>query len=350
MKTLATVMYSSPSNIALVKYWGKHGDQLPQNASISFTLKNAVTKMKLEVFEKNETDSNEISLEFFFENKINPKFQEKIAKFLLKEKHRFNWLAKTHLKISSTNTFPHSSGIASSASSMSALCLCLLTADEEITGIKRSEAEFKKSASELSRLASGSAGRSIFPVMASWGKTDSVPESSDQYATPFLDLHENFKGYCDSILIVSAEEKSVSSRAGHSLMENHPYRENRFAQARSNMNELVSVLRTGDMDRFISLVEEEALSLHALMMTSRPSFILLRPESLKLIDMIREFRHESQIPACFTIDAGPNIHLLYPAKFNAQVKAWIEKDLLSVVPGLKWIHDEAGMGPVKIND
>jgi diphosphomevalonate decarboxylase len=104
------------------------------------------------------------------------------------------------------------------------------------------------------------------------------------------------------------------------------------------------------MKRFIEIVEEEALSLHALMMTSRPSYILLKPESLLLIEKIREFREKTQIPACFTIDAGPNIHLLYPSKDALAVKVWIEKDLLSAMPELKWIHDEVGMGPVKLNE
>lgn len=345
MKLIHTVEWTSPSNIALVKYWGKFGDQLPRNPSVSFTLKHAVTTMKMEVFAKVEGG---LSLEFLFENKENQKFQDKILKYLEKEKKLFPWLERVHLKISSTNTFPHSSGIASSASSMSALCLCLLSVDEALSGNERSESEFFKFASEMSRLASGSAGRSVYSTMASWGETKTIRGSSNHYATEFEDLHPYFHDYCDSILIVSAKEKSVSSRAGHSLMENHPYKEARYAQATENMNALVNVLKAGDMNRFVDIVEEEALCLHALMMSSRPSFILLQPESLTLIEKIREFRAETQIPACFTIDAGPNIHLLYPAKNAAAVKHWIEKDLGQLMPGLKWIHDEVGSGPVRL--
>jgi len=345
MKALHTIEWTSPSNIALVKYWGKFGDQLPRNPSVSFTLKLAFTAMKLELFAK---DPGPVSVEFLFEGKPNSKFQEKIQKYLEKEKNLFPWLERIHLKLSSHNTFPHSSGIASSASSMSALCLCLLSADEWVTGNERSDSEFFKFASELSRLASGSAGRSIYPTMASWGESASIRGSSNHYATEFEDLHPYFHDYCDSILIVSSKEKSVSSRAGHSLMENHPYKEARYVQANANMAELTNVLKKGDIRRFVEIVEEEALSLHALMMTSRPSFILLRPESLELIEKIREFREQTQIPACFTIDAGPNIHLLYPAKNAAAVKAWIEKDLKSQLPDLKWIHDEVGTGPVRL--
>ena len=37
----------SPSNIALVKYWGKKENQIPINPSISFTLKNCNSKTRL---------------------------------------------------------------------------------------------------------------------------------------------------------------------------------------------------------------------------------------------------------------------------------------------------------------
>ena len=85
--------------------------------------------------------------------------------------------------------------------------------------------------------------------------------------------------------------------------------------------------------------------LHALMMTSRPSFILLKGQSLSLIEKIRNFRLQQNIPVCFTIDAGPNIHLLYPQKYKMIVLEWIEKDLSFLLTGNKWIHDEVGEGP-----
>ncbi len=154
--------------------------------------------------------------------------------------------------------------------------------------------------------------------------------------------------YCDSILIVDAGEKSVSSRAGHGLMENHPFKEQRFQRANENLSKLVSALKTGDIDTFIEVVEEEALTLHALMMTSSPSYILLKPQSLWLIDKIRSYRLEKNIPVCFTIDAGPNIHLLYPKKHEQLVRSWIESELAIGLVGKKWIHDEVGPGPVNL--
>lgn len=337
------VEWTSPSNIALVKYWGKFGIQLPQNPSLSFTLKNSITTMSIAI-SKSQTQS--YSMSFRFEGRENEKFGDKITKFLKTQTDRFPWIATSHFEVESHNTFPHSSGIASSASSMSALCLCLLSLDELITDKTLESPEFFREASELSRLASGSASRSVYGGLVSWGETESIEGSSNQYASSFNEAHEIFRNYCDSILIVDDGEKSVSSRAGHGLMETHPYKEQRFNLAKANLMKLVDALKSGDVESFIEVAEEEALNLHALMMTSDPSYILLKPQSLWLIEKIRNFRNEREIPVCFTIDAGPNIHLLYPKAHRSAVVEWIEKDLSSGLVGKKWIHDEVGTGPI----
>lgn len=349
MSASMKVTWTSPSNIALVKYWGKFGVQLPQNPSISFTLNHSTTTLSITAT-KNDSLNGTISLDFFFEGNANLKFQKKISIFLLTQVDRFPWLLNHHLEICSSNTFPHSSGIASSASSMSALCLSLLSLDELITAQKMNDESFFESASELSRLASGSASRSVYAGMCSWGETPSIVGSSNRYASKFDECNEIFRDYQDSILIVDDGEKSVSSRAGHGLMENHPFKNQRFQKARDNLAKLVSALKTGDLETFIEIIEEEALMLHALMMTSGPSYLLLKPESLWLIDQIKFFREKNNAPVCFTIDAGPNIHLLYPKSFKALVHPWIENELAPKLVGKKWIHDEVGTGPKKLMD
>lgn len=331
-----TVAWSSPSNIALIKYWGKRPVQLPENPSVSFTLGHCVSHLQMSATPKK---TGEMEIDFFYEDQLNTKFQEKIVKFLSSQSEVFPWLTQYKLVIHSTNTFPHSSGIASSASSMSALNLCVLTLDEMITGKKLNTQDFFQKASELSRLASGSAGRSVYPFMSSWGLI------SNDYASPVRaeEIHPDFHHYCDSILIVDEGEKAVSSRAGHALMEKHPFRQARFEKARQNMQLLLTAMKEADMKTFIEIVEEEALMLHALMMTSTPSYILLKPQSLFLIDKIRSFRAASNIPVCFTIDAGPNIHLLYPALYKEQVRSWLS----ALLPEMKIIHDEVGQGPIR---
>lgn len=334
------VGWQSPSNIALVKYWGKKGRQIPQNPSISFTLSECCTETFI-TFEK----ADRFGFEFFFEGKENPAFGAKIEKFLLENQRFFPFVNQLHLSVESRNTFPHSSGIASSASSMSAFVMGLLDVENQIV---MKQFDFQK-ASYFSRLASGSAARSVFPEMALWGATDCFEGSCDEYAVPLgNEIHPVFKSYRDSILIVSGETKSVSSRAGHALMEGNPYATARYAQANQNIKELLGALRLGDLDTFINITESEALQLHALMMCSHPSFILLKPNTLNIINAIRSFREQTHIPLCFTLDAGPNVHVLYPDDEANRVDDFIRSRLLCYCTGNQWIADFVGSGPKKL--
>lgn len=331
------VGWACPSNIALVKYWGKKGKQLPQNPSISFTLSECRSETFVE-FEK----ADRFGFSFFFEGKENPAFGSKIEKFLIDNQAFFPFINQLNLKVESRNTFPHSSGIASSASSMSAFVMCLLNIENQIVS---KQFDFQK-ASYFSRLASGSAARSVFSAMALWGKTEAYEGSSDEYAVSLEnDIHPVFKTYHDSILIVSGETKSVSSRAGHALMEGNPYASARYAQANENIKNLLSALKSGDLDTFINITESEALQLHALMMCSNPSFILMKPNTLNIINKIRNFREETKIPLCFTLDAGPNVHLLYPDSEAEKVEHFINDNLAAYCVDNKKIADHAGDGP-----
>ena len=323
------IIKRSPSNIAIVKYWGKHGTQLPNNPSISFTLSNCFTETKI-TYSENES----MSLEFYFEGKENPVFKAKIEKYLNENRRYFSFLNNLDLKIESYNSFPHSSGIASSASSMSALIMCLLE-------IKYKDAKIDlREASYLSRLASGSAARSVYPTMTLWGKTPSLPDSSDEYAIPIGEMiNPVFKTYHDSILIVSSKEKSVSSRAGHSLMDNHPMAESRYATARRNTEDLLTILKQGDLEGFIRITESEANQLHDLMSTSTPSYTLKEPNTIRIIDEILNFRKDTGLPVCYTLDAGPNVHLLYPDSCSKEVHTFIEENLKNYCFDNKYIDD-----------
>ena len=157
-----TIISKYPSNIALVKYWGKYGNQLPKNASLSMTLSKAVTEVKLELMEKT---NSEIELAYFFEGEEKEDFKERIVKYASAQPE-FDYLLKNYaLKINSTNSFPHSTGIASSASAFAAIAAALLSASAELDGDI-----FNREASRLSRLGSGSACRSFYGPYAVWGE------------------------------------------------------------------------------------------------------------------------------------------------------------------------------------
>ena len=330
------VSAKSPSNIAIVKYWGKHGNQLPNNPSISFTLSRCFTETSISV---KQNDGDNYNISFLFDGKESPKFQEKIEKYLIDNLQYFGFLKGLDLKIESYNSFPHSSGIASSASSMSALVLCLLKIErivnQDVTPIDLQKVSF------LSRLASGSAARSVYPVMTLWGSTPSVSTSSDDYAVPLADMVAPvFQTYHDSIMIVSNKEKSVSSRVGHSLMNGHPLAEQRYATARQHTEQLLKVLQSGDIQEFMKIAEAEALQLHEMMATSNPPYHLMEDNTHKIIELVKKFRHETGTPLCFTLDAGPNVHLLYPDTCESEVKQFIKEELLQYCHEYKWIDDK----------
>lgn len=349
MKQITETAWRSPSNIALVKYWGKKdGLQIPANASISFTLNNCFSETSVQLKRK-ETKGKEMELQFFFDGKENMAFRLRVLKFFDTVSKDFPLLHQYGLIIHSSNSFPHSSGIASSASAMSALALCLCELQQQLSGKKIKGDKFFQEASFYSRLGSGSACRSVYSSAALWGKTKSVKNSSDEFAMPFeKNLHKVFRDYQNSILIAGSGEKKVSSRVGHSLMKTNPFARTRYAQAEKNLSEIISALKKGDLEKFGSILEEEAMTLHALMMCSTPSFILMLPSTIAMIEKIRAFRESSKLPVYFTLDAGPNIHLLYPKEIARLTEEFIYAELQLHCEDGKIIHDTVGTGPEKI--
>lgn len=343
------VGWSSPSNIALVKYWGKCGDQIACNPSLSFSLDLSRTKTEIE-YEYSSNDSGP-SIDFFFEKDSKPDFEQRISKYLNRILPYFPFLKNFHLRISSENTFPHSSGIASSASSMSALALCICSMEQQIVGSVSSQSDFKKKASFMARLGSGSASRSVWDNFAVWGRTEVVFRSSDEIAVPLpFKVSPVFSNLKDSVLIVDDGPKIISSSSGHALMNDHPFAETRYQVARSNLNSMVRCLENGSYDEFVELVESEALMLHGLIVSSEGGYILIKPETLEIIEKIRWIRTNKGIPVCFTLDAGANVHLLYPEKHSRKVRKIVETELTDYCKNGQWIDDGMGSGPREITN
>ena len=342
------ITWRSPSNIAIIKYWGKHGLQLPRNPSLSFSLDAAYTEMSLFYQPKKGVDKG-LELDFLFEGQPNEHFRLKIANFLESLTAIFPFLKQLRLRLESSNSFPHSAGIASSASSMSALALCLCSLEDDLFGTLSDDFAFRQKASFIARLGSGSACRSIYEKAAVWGTHSAVENSSDLYAVSFVEqLHPIFTSFHDDILIVSKGEKKVSSRAGHALMESNVFADSRYQQARIRFQELLNALQMGDLEVFGRIAESEALTLHALMMASNPPYILMQPNTLILIEKIQTYRKETTYPLYFSLDAGPNIHLLYPDDIAEKLQAFIEEELLPYCEDGLRILDRVGEGPLQL--
>ena len=351
--------WSAPSNIALVKYWGKKDQQIPANPSISFTLNHCKTITKLAFTKHFDTSpslstsllsvtNNRFSFDLLFEGKPKEEFKPKIQKFFERIEKYCPYLKDYHFTIDTENTFPHSSGIASSASGMAALAMNIMSLEKALSrnfGTEMTEDFFYQKASFLARLGSGSACRSIKGNIVVWGKHAEIEGSSDLFGVEFpAKIHENFKNYQDTILLVDKGEKQVSSTIGHDLMHNHPFAEQRFAQAHDNLAKIKIIFETGNLDEFIQIVESEALTLHAMMMTSLPYFILMKPNTLEIINTIWKFRTETKIPICFTLDAGANVHILYPENVREHVLQFIKDELVGYCQNGNYICDTIGNG------
>ena len=203
----------------------------------------------------------------------------------------------------------------------------------------------------LARLGSGSACRSVEGPLIVWGEHSEIDGSSNLFGTKYpFEIHKNFGNYQDTILLVDKGEKQISSSVGHNLMLDHPFAEQRFRQAKENLSKLVPIFKNGNLSEFIKIVESEALALHAMMMTSMPYFILMKPNTLEIINKIWQFRKETNSNICFTLDAGANVHVLYPQAEKNIVLEFIKNQLSPFCKNGEFIIDEVGLGANKIQN
>ena len=341
-------IWQAPSNIALVKYWGKKGIQIPANPSLSLTLQKSHTRTCLS-YSPLRQRADKFSYDFYFEGKENLDFRPKIDSFLSRIEPYLPFLKDYHYKIESSNSFPHSSGIASSASAFAALALCFLQLERSMNQ-DIGESFFHNKASFLARLGSGSACRSIRGPVMLWGHHHEVKGSDDRFAIEFpFDISPVFESYQDAILLVDKGKKAVSSTLGHQLMEGHPYARNRFDQANNHLMRMLDILKMGELKDFIETVESEALSLHAMMMTSIPYFLLMKPNTMEIIQRVWDYRTATGSHLCFTLDAGANVHLLFPKEEAKAVYNFIEEELAGFCEDRSIIEDCVGPGAFSPN-
>jgi diphosphomevalonate decarboxylase len=335
--------WKSPSNIAFVKYWGKKEGQIPANPSLSMTLSSAstTTSVKAHPLGKNK---------FFLTVNGDPDhlFVPKLRKLVEWLSSEIPVLKQYSFEVKTSNTFPHSAGIASSASGMSAFSLCLLSIILKITGRDIPQNDFLRIASYISRMGSGSACRSVFGGYTLWGQEPGVPDSSDEYAISINDrIHPDLMKFHDAILVVSSSHKSLASSLGHELMRIHPFAQARYEQAGTNIHEVLNYLQSGDFDQLAEISENEALTLHSLIMTSPGGTILMEPNSLIIINNIKNARKHG-IPVFFSLDAGPNVHLFYLDDRKEEVENFIRNELIGFCENGQVIFDHCGEGPALI--
>ncbi|MFW5962800.1 MAG: diphosphomevalonate decarboxylase [Bacteroidota bacterium] len=335
-----TVAWESPSNVALVKYWGKKDEQIPLNPSLSLTLSNLHTRTEIH-YRKSKHETSKVF--FRFGNNDEHPFGKRVKKYLKKTEKYFPFLAYMDLYIESNNNFPHSSGLASSASAYSSIALCLCSIEDDLRREEYSSERFFQKASYIARLGSGSACRSVYGNLVEWGEHD---YGSNEFANPFGHrIHKIYETLQDSILLVSSKEKKITSSEGHKKMHNHPFREARKEQAVKNLDKIRIAIKEGNFTKFANIVENEALTLHSLMLSSNPGFLLMEESTIEIIEKVRKQRKENKLPVTFTLDAGPNVHLIYPLEAKEEVRNFINNELTGYCEHGQVIHDFTGPGP-----
>jgi len=296
MKTTAR----AHSNIAFVKYWGRKDEllRLPTNGSISMNLSNLFTTTTVEFISSLKQDDIVVNGE------RNSVVNNRISKHL--DRIRLIAQNRQYARVVSQNSFAASAGMASSASGFAALTVASLAS----AGMSLSE----KDVSILARQGSGSSCRSIPEGFVEWCDGDTSEES---YAhTLFKPSHWDI---CDIIAVISKERKDVLSSVGQQNVRTSVFFQTRLKQVGEKIIKCKELLKEKDFDEFGKLVEMEALELHSIMLTSWPSLIYWEPTSLTVMKTVKKLREEG-VSVYFTIDAGPNIHVICLNKYAKEVE------------------------------
>ncbi|MBI4392872.1 MAG: diphosphomevalonate decarboxylase [Euryarchaeota archaeon] len=288
------------ANIALLKYWGRTDAKLnlPANGSVSLTLDNLLTRTTVEFDPASKGDS------LTLDGKAQTgEVLARVTRFLDHVRKRTG--RSDAARVASVNAFPAGAGLASSASAFAALA----AASFDAAGTKVSAKEL----STFARLGSGSASRSVFGGYVEWLPGARHEDSyARQIAAPgHLALH-------DVACIFSGEKKKVGSLEGHELADRSPIHGTRLKWVNDALPRMKEAILTKDLGSIGDLAERDALFMHSVMMTSDPSVLYWTGETVRGIRDVRSWRDEG-IPVWFTIDAGPNLHLLTPAEHAPDV-------------------------------
>lgn len=295
----------APSNIAFIKYWGRKNEalRLPENGSISMNLSNLLTTTTVEFSKDFKKDS------LIYNGVVeNVKGNRAIAHI-----DKIRKMANTTIpvKIVTVNNFPGGTGLSSSASGFAALTLAAVKA----IGLDLSEKEL----SILARLGSGSSCRSIPDGFVEWIDGDT---SDTSYAkTIFPKGHWDI---VDVVAVVSTDKKEVSTTEGQKEAQGSKFFAVRLSHMPRKIKECKELIKKKDFENFGVLVEEEALELHSIMLTSHPSLIYLLPETLKIMRLVKKWRRNG-LQVYFTLNTGQNIHLIVQKKDEKKVISLLKK-------------------------
>ncbi|HEY8021518.1 MAG TPA: diphosphomevalonate decarboxylase [Thermoanaerobaculia bacterium] len=322
----------APANIAFIKYWGARDLEraVPLNPSISMTLETCATRCTVELLPDGAKD--EIWLSEADRGFRSPphEFQERMAQQL--DRIRAWAKSRAAFRVATKNGFPTAGGLASSAAGFAALTLAAAGA------LGRGDAP----AAELSRLArasgSGSAARSVFGGYVEWPAANQSSKDDDPAAAPIAAA--DHWDLCDVIAVVEIGPKVVSSLEGHRRAPTSPYFAQRQELLPGRLERVRRAIKERDLSALGPVLEEEAIDLHLIAMSSRPPIFYWSPGTVGVLRAVRELRQEG-LAAYATMDAGANVHVICEPEVADDVAARL--DSLSVVGFV--IRDGVGGGP-----
>ncbi|MFQ5979599.1 MAG: diphosphomevalonate decarboxylase [Candidatus Heimdallarchaeota archaeon] len=304
------------ANIAFIKFWGvqedteQYGLHLPLNDSISMTLDTAKT-----------TTTIDFSGDYLQDSMVIDNQSASKAAFNRAITHidRLRRLASSRLKCKmvSKNSFPMGTGIASSASGFAALTLAASSA----LGLEFNPREL----SSWARLGSGSATRSIFGGYVRWRIATTHHESYAEQILP-----EDRWRLADIVAIASIEHKKVTSKEGHLLAKSSPLLGGRLASLHENIARAQTAIVEQDLPSLGEVMEQDALIMHSVMMTSFPPLLYWNGVSVDIMHKIQEFRLEDDLQCYFTLDAGPNVHIITTPNNVETVKKRLQEEVKGI--------------------
>jgi diphosphomevalonate decarboxylase len=319
---------SAPANIAFIKYWGARDLErtLPLNASISMTLAHCVTQCTAELIDGDRDEIWLVEPHGGFTSP-EPEFSQRMQRHLDSMRQ---WAGSdSRFRVATRNTFPSAAGLASSASGFAALTLATAgalgkaqTPDVELSRLAR-------------RSGSGSAARSIMGGYVEWPATD-----SDEDSRAVQLANADHWDLCDVIAVVEIGPKAVSSRDGHRLALTSPYLSRRLELLPERLAKVRRAIAERDLELLGPVLEEEAIDLHLIAMSSRPPIFYWAPGTVAVLRTVRELRQEG-LAAWATMDAGANVHVICDPDSEEDVAERLES-----LPAVGFvIQDGVGPGP-----
>lgn len=302
----------APANIAFIKYWGRldHDLFLPLSTTNSMNLSACLAHTTVEFSSSFAQDEIVVRDSSGSEKRLLADDGEK-SSGLFCTLDRARQLSEIDLKARaySTLTFPISAGIASSAAGLCAFVAASFSA----LGLSQKVDDREELSREVRLSGSVSAARSTHD-----GFTEHLFGENHQQAVTRQILSANGWDLVDIVAVVSSSEKKISSALGHRLADTSPLMEGRKRYLPDKAEQLREALLQRDFDTLSLLSEQDTLNMHAVMMTSRPSALYFQPGTIELIHAVKSWR-EDGVPVFFTIDAGPNVHVIAPQASASEV-------------------------------